>query len=258
MWDGSDGGPPTFPDDHPVDTVIHLAAPTGTSLPAPHMAVGVSATFRLLERAVASGVRRFVFASSGDALGPCDAPAREASRSYAPEGIRGAAKACGEMLVRAFGFESALSTCILRLYHPYGPGGDRFLVNRILRSVQDGTPIQIEAGDGIRLNPVWITDVARAFGSAAASAATGTFHIAGPDLVTMRELVQLAADTAQAVPVIQELARRPVQQHAADFRLARTELGFEPVVTLRQGLTRLVGCADDDLGATMASTVDAP
>ena len=181
-----------------LDTVLHLAMPERLfDFPegaVPVYELGVASTFRLLEAARRHGVRRLAVASTGNVLGACGGPARETNLLYLPLSFYGTAKACMELLVR--GYEPILSTAILRFYHPYGPGGDRFLVNRLVRLVAEGKEITIEGADGILLNPVWVEEMAEGVCAAVVSDAAGVFHFGGPDVLTLRRLIELIGSTA--------------------------------------------------------------
>ena len=174
-----------------IDVIVHLALPR-QPLDDPDQAraifeTSVGATFHLLVAARRHGIARVLAASTGDALGTGER-AREDEERYRPTSFYGTAKACQELLMRFDGGEYEAG--ILRFFHPYGPGGDAFLVNRLLRRVMAGEPIEIEGTNGIDLNPMWIDDLARGIRQAVESRATGTFHFAGPETIGLRSLIE--------------------------------------------------------------------
>lgn len=237
-----------------IDAVVHLAAPTeniaGPGSAAAHYQLSVAATFHLLEQAVRHGIGRFLLASTGDVLGGTDGPAREDDVCYRPDSFYGAAKACGELLTRSF--RPLLKTTILRFYHPYGPHGDRFLINRLLRRVAAGEVLTVEGEDGILLNPVWVDDLAEGVRLALEVGAPGLFHLAGPEMVTLRQLGRLMGDLVGRPPVFVTVARPAVQRHAGDDSAARRVLGYHPRVGLREGLLRLLGTEAQRPGVAIA------
>lgn len=133
----------------------------------------------------ASGVRRLVHIS---ALGVSEQGPSMYQRS----------KARGEALLRA----SDLDLTVLRPSVIFG-AGDRFL--NLFAQLQAVFPVMPLAGAGARFQPVWVEDVASAVLRCLQDPATigQTFDAAGPEVLTLAELVQLAGrHGSHARPVI--------------------------------------------------------
>ncbi len=231
--------------------IVHLAAPTrATDFPAcarEHFDVSVAATFALLEQARRAGVSRLILASSGEVLGAAPPrPADEGDECYRPGSFYGSAKACAELLVGSY--QSVLSTAVLRFFHPYGPGGDHFLVNRLLAKVRAGQEVTCEGAEGILLNPVWIEDLAAGIQWAVESTATGVFHLAGPNLVTLRALLDLMGRVVGRAPVVRVVPAKDGPAHAGTCDRARQALGFHPTTDLPTGLRRLLEADGEPAG----------
>ncbi|MCV0440965.1 MAG: complex I NDUFA9 subunit family protein [Hydrogenophaga sp.] len=140
--------------------------------------VHVELPLSLAETCAADGVRRIVHIS---ALGvSLDGPSRY-QRS----------KARGEEVLRGAG----LDLTILRPSVVFG-AGDRFL--NLFARLQAVLPVVPLAGAGARFQPVWVEDVARAVVAALRdhdlpmSSVGQTFECAGPDVLTLADLVRLA------------------------------------------------------------------
>ena len=130
----------------------------------------------------AHGVRRVVHVS---ALGAAtDAPSHY-QRS----------KAAGEAVLQEAAAASMIDLTVLRPSVIYGPD-DRFL--RLFVRLQRMLPVLPLAGAGARFQPVWVRDVAAALERCLQDAATigQTYEICGPDVFTLRELAQSAAQWA--------------------------------------------------------------
>ena len=224
-----------------IAAILHLAAPPNLfDFPGQAAAmyeITVAATFRLLEAARRYDIPRFVLASTGDVLGPSEGLAKEEDRLYLPTSFYGAAKAAAEILLRSY--ETLLSTALLRFYHPYGPGGGRFLINRLLGMVAEGKEVTIEGENGILLNPVWIEDLARGVFLALQSRETGVFHLAGPDTETLRALLLRMGEIVGKPAVIRAIPGPGVERHAGSFTNSERLLGYRPRVSLNEGLRRL-------------------
>ena len=245
LWDAL-GEPVPDVEWRAFQAVLHLAAPVGhLDFPAqawPVFELAVAATFRLLEKAREHGIGRVLVASTGNVLAPGDGLAAETDIHYEPETFYGAAKACSELLVRSY--QSELSSAVLRFFHPYGLGGERFVISRLIRSVAAGREIRIEGQNGILLNPVWIEDLAVGVCLAVESDATGVFHFAGPDVLNLRELVELIGALLDKPPVITTRRQEHLVHHAGSYEVAQRVLGYNPQVSLREGLGRLIAHMD--------------
>jgi nucleoside-diphosphate-sugar epimerase len=240
-WDGTKQALPMV--DWPeFQAIVHLAAVTNAA-PLSENATKIyelsaGATFRLLEAARSNGVSRLLMASTGDVLGPMPLGAREHDVNYAPTSFYGATKACAELLIRSY--RELLSTAILRFYHPFGPRGDRFLVNRLVRSVAEGREIRIEGQEGIRLNPVWIDDLAVGVRQAVESDRSGIFHFGGPQTMSLRDLVMTIGKLMGREPVIQSVSGPCLQRHVGLFDWTSKVLGYRPEVSIEEGLIKML------------------
>jgi nucleoside-diphosphate-sugar epimerase len=225
-----------------LEVVLHLAAPARLfDFPAQARAIyetSVAATFNLLEAARWTGIRRVLMASTGDVLGGTQEPASEDDLLYQPSSFYGAAKACAELLLRSF--QPVISTAVLRFYHPYGPGGNRFLINRLVNRVANSEEVTIEGAEGIRLNPVWIEDLALGVCQAVESDQNGIFHFGGPEYLTLRGLLEKIGRLVGREPLVRSLPGPCIERHAGAFELTRQALGYCPKVSVDEGLRRLV------------------
>jgi UDP-glucose 4-epimerase len=225
------------------DAVIQLAIPRSLfNFPSDASAVYqlcVQSTFEILDQSVKAGIQRFVLASTGDVVGE-GTEKKGALESQKPTGTSnfyGAAKAAAELLVQPY--EGTLSTAVIRLFHPYGPGGERFLINRLVHMIMNDQPISIEGENGIRLNPVWIEDVADGFSRAVTSTETGTFHFAGKEVLSLHELILLIGELMDKEPRINHTDGIISTSHWGDCTRAHNLLGFSPQVRLNDGLAKL-------------------
>jgi len=225
-----------------IDTILHLALPTNIfdfpKQAIPLYELTISSTFRLLETARKNGIKHFLVASTGDVLGSRTKPAFEDDILYMPSSFYGYTKSCSELLVRSY--QSIFSTSILRFYHPYGPEGKRFLVNRLVKKVLDEEAIFVEGENGIKINPVWIDDLARGVCLAIKSKKSGIFHFAGPDILTLRELIELVGKIANKKTNIRCKPIKSVKHHIGDFNLTRKILMYNPEVNIVNGISYLL------------------
>ena len=240
-WRAEDGGVPDC-DWNKLDCVIHLANPRVQSRDISELQrqveSGVLATSRLLEKAVRHKVRRFVFVSTGDVVSPPGGIAQETDNDYSATSFYSAAKASSELLTRSCA--ALLSTAIVRVYHPFGPGGDDFLINRMIAAVAAGREITLERDGGTLINPIWIDDLARGLALAAKADATGVFHLAGPDTLRFADFLRLTGRLLGKPVTLRTSAASPSLNHAGDCRRARRLLGWRPAMRLRAGLRKMM------------------
>lgn len=221
------------------DAIVHLAQEPGWhGFPvnsARIVQVASGATAQLLEYAARAGVGRFVYASSGGIYGPSEGPISE-SAPINPTGDIGyylAAKAAGDMLVRAFR-PAPFTTAVLRYFFVYGPGQRTdFLVPRLFNSVQTGASVTLAQGRGPKLNPVFVSDAAEATIAALDQAGDTVVNIGGPDTWMLRDMVQFMGGLVGLAPVLVE-TDECVRDFMADTSAAHAL--HVPRVGLEEGL----------------------
>jgi len=86
---------------------------------------------------------------------------------------------------------------------------------------------------------VWIEDLAAGMALAVESGATGIFHLAGPEVISLRVLLEIIGELIGRRPVIRAEDRPCIQRHAGSSEAACRVLGYSPRVSLRDGLDRL-------------------
>jgi UDP-glucose 4-epimerase len=165
-----------------ADAVIHLAQSRhypdfpGGALDV--FDVNVGSTARLLDWARGAGVSHFILASSGAVV----LPGHEKSY-YA------ASKRSAEMLAACYAH--LFGVLVLRFHFVYGAGQrESMLVPRLVRTVRSGGEVRLAGPDGPRLNPVHVDDVVAAIAHAVNGRVTGTINVAGPDVLTIRQMCE--------------------------------------------------------------------
>lgn len=219
-----------------LDAVVHLAQsrryrefPDGAG---DVVAVNVAATAALADYARRAGARRFVFVSTGGVYGYRDRPAREED-PVAPIGFYQASKYAAEVLLAPY--TEYFTTVILRPFFVYGPGQREMLIASVARRVLAGEPV---TGPGPRINPIHVTDAARAIEAALSLDAPALINVAGDEVVTVADLAQRLAEAAGVQPVI-EAGEPPPGDLVADTERMRNAL-IAPQVPLDAGLRGVI------------------
>ncbi|MDR5683671.1 MAG: GDP-mannose 4,6-dehydratase [Armatimonadota bacterium] len=233
------------------DAVSHQAAQPSVAVsvrePLADARVNVLGTLNLITQAVRTGVRRFVFASTGGAIyGECEAlPVTEAhpARPISPYGVH---KLCAEHHLFAAQHLYGLRWTALRYANVYGPRqdphGEAGVVAIFTRAMLAGQTPTI-FGDGLHTRDyVYVGDVAAANAAALAADADGVFNIGtGTETSTQQVFDTLKAQTGYwGEPRYGPPRPGDVRRIALDVSRAEQALGWRPTVSLDEGLRRTV------------------
>ncbi|HZP91654.1 MAG TPA: NAD(P)-dependent oxidoreductase [Burkholderiales bacterium] len=200
--------------------------------------VNVRAMLTLLQWARGAGVRRFVHVSSGGVYGGTrGTPLRETDRPSAdPQGFYLGTKLCAEVLFQNYRqfFEAAV---LIRPFFVYGPEQQKeMFVARLIESVRNGAPVQLQGPDGLSMNPVFVDDAAAALGRALGLRGQHLVNVAGPEVVTLRALCDLIGRCVGRAPAYVPRAGDAVD-YVADITEMRSKLG-PPAVAPEEGIAR--------------------
>ena len=228
-----------------VDVVFHEAAmvsvPSSVERPLECHAVNGTATVGLLDVARETD-SRVVLASSAAIYGHPESVPVDEDAPKRPASPYGVEKLALDEYARVFAEQYGLETVALRYFNVYGPrqtGQYSGVISTFLEQARAGEPITVE-GDGDQTRDfVHVDDVVRANRLAATTDATGTAYNVGTGTsVRIRELAEVVRDVTDAdVPVVHTDPRpNDVERSRADVTRARRVLGFEPAVSLRDGL----------------------
>ena len=233
-----------------VDVVFHQAGLVSVdqSIDQPLRShdTNVAATVELLDRAREADAR-VVLASSCAIYGdPQDVPVdeREPKTPSSPYAID---KLAIDHYTRTYADLYDLDAVALRYFNVYGPrqaGGDYSgVVKAFLEQARAGDPITVH-GDGEQTRDfVHVSDVVRANLAAATTEHTGrAFNVGTGRSTSIRQLAETIRDVVGSDSEIVHTDPRPgdVRHSRADLERTRTELGFEPTVSLEDGLATLV------------------
>lgn len=237
-----------------VDTVFHQAALRITHCAAePRLALEVmfDGTFNVLEAAQRARVRKVVAASSASVYGVArDFPTREDHHPYDNRTLYGAGKLALEGMLRSFNDMYGLKYVALRPFNVYGPrmdihGAYTEVLVRWMDNIEAGRPPVI-FGDGKQtMDFVFVEDVARAnLLAAECEASDYVFNVCRNEEVSLERLAKTLVRVMGAdLPLVYKDAPRRaglVTRRLGDLQQAREILGFEPEVSLEEGLRRLV------------------
>ncbi|MEU2268482.1 NAD-dependent epimerase/dehydratase family protein [Streptomyces olindensis] len=233
-----------------ADAVFHLAAipgvrPSWGDSFGEYVACNVLATQRLLDACVSCSVPRLVLASSssvyGDATGK--GPLHEECLT-APLSPYGVTKLAAERLALAYALAPASPTSVvaLRYFTVYGPRQRQDMaIGRMLRAVRTGQPLRLYGDGRQRRDFTYVADAVAATAAAATAEATAeAVNVGGGDSVSVLDVLSRIAEITGAEVPVHGDTHQPgdVQVTEADLTKARELLGYEPSVTLAEGIRR--------------------
>lgn len=232
-----------------VDTVFHEAAMVSVEQsverPLRSHAVTGSGTLVVLDCARREDAR-VVLASSAAVYGrPDTSPVAESDhkRPTSPYGID---KLTADHYARRFHDLYGVETVVLRYFNVYGPRQNpeySAVVRTFLDQARRGDAITIE-GDGRQTRDfVHVADVVQANCRAATTDDTGeAFNVGTGTSITVRGLAEAIRRVADSDSDIVHVDPRPgdIDDSRADITKAKEHLGYEPTVSLSDGLASLV------------------
>ena len=236
-----------------VDYVFHLASPASPidylRLPLQTLKVGSYGTHNALGLAKFKRAR-FLVSSTSEVYGdPLIHPQPESYwgnvNPIGPRGVYDEAKRYAEAMTMAYHRQQGVNTAIARIFNTYGPRMrpyDGRAIPTFVRQALADKPLTV-FGDGSQTRSFcYVDDLVRGLILLAESGEHDPVNIGNPTEMTLLELAQAVVKATgsnseivyEALPVDDPQVRRP------DITRARTLLGWEPSVSLADGLTRLL------------------
>jgi UDP-glucose 4-epimerase len=252
-----------------ADLVIHMACDNlRASLRRPKRSHEINATGTLAAvlAAVEAGVSRFVYVSSSEAYGSAVTTPMSESHPLLPTTVYGAAKAAGELYSQACMRRYGLPVTVVRPFNSYGPrghvsGDSAEVIPRFVARILAGKPPVIFGAGSQTRDFTWVEETAAGIAAAAASEELigDAVNIAFGRGVSVRRICDMLLDILGASDLSPKIvAARPgdVAHHWADTTRARRVLGFEPSVSIREGLERYVESIPVTAAETRAEDAD--
>jgi dTDP-glucose 4,6-dehydratase len=243
-----------------VDAVLHFASPASPidylKLPIQTLKVGALGTHNALGLAKDKGAR-FLLASTSEVYGdPLVHPQPEDYwgnvNPIGPRGVYDEAKRFAEAMTMAYHRTHGIPTRIVRIFNTMGermrPDDGRAVPTFITQALR-GEPLTVH-GDGSQTRSIgYVSDTVEGVYRLLSSEVTEPVNIGNPEEISVAELARtigrLAGTTAEL-----RFVERPVDDPTVrqpDIRRARELLGWEPQVSMEEGLKRTIEWFRDEL-----------
>jgi nucleoside-diphosphate-sugar epimerase len=235
------------------EAVFHLAAITSVSYSVMHRDVtrdvNVNGTLNLLETSLNSSVEYFVLVSSCAVYGEAEHLPISEEEPTKPLSPYAESKLEAERQCREFYAKHGLKTTILRPFNVYGPRmrNDQYggVIAKFIERLQSNKP-PIIYGDGTQTRDfIHVQDIVSAMKMVIGNekAAGQTFNVATGAPTTISQLVQLLTKLVgdkKIKPQYRPARQGDLKHSYANIQKATDNLGFEPKITLKQGLLNLI------------------
>ena len=238
-----------------IDFVFHLAAIVSVELsiknPILVNEVNVCGTLNLLKESLNGGVKRFVYISSCAVYGnPIRLPIDE-EHPTKPTSPYGASKLASENYCQVFHEIYGLETVSLRLFNVYGSrqamGPYSGVITKFIDRLKDGKP-PIIYGDGKQTRDfVYVQDVVDAcLLSLNSKGCVGeSINIGSGVETSISDLAEILIELfglSDVKPKYAQPRAGDIRRSCASLNKAKRLLGYQPKISLREGLKRVVRC----------------
>ena len=237
----------------PLDAILHFASPASpvdfTTMPIQILKVGALGTHKALGLARNKGAR-FLLASTSEVYGdPLVHPQPETYWGHVnPIGVRGVydeAKRFAEAMTMAYHRAHGLDTRIVRIFNTYGERmrlNDGRVVPNLVGQALRGQPLTVYGTGSQTRSFCYVSDLVDGIYRLLMSQEVEPVNIGNPHETTILEFAELINRLTgnEAGILFKPLPADDPRQRRPDITQARTILGWEPKVSLEDGLQRTI------------------
>jgi dTDP-glucose 4,6-dehydratase len=243
-----------------LDAVLHLASLASPVFYRDHpiktLKVGALGTHKTLGLAKEKEAT-YLFTSTSEVYGDPEVnPQPEDYRGnvdpYGPRSCYDESKRYAESLIRAYRDQHGLDVRVARIFNTYGPRmrlDDGRVIPNFVRQALTGEDLTVY-GDGEQTRAFcYVSDMIDGLVALLESDVQEPVNIGNPDERTINELAQIVIEVTGSNSGIthEELPPQDPQVRRPDISKARSELGWEPTVSLRDGLAKSIGYFEEQL-----------
>jgi UDP-glucose 4-epimerase len=229
-----------------ADWVFHLAALAdivpSIQKPEAYFRANVDGTFNVLQASKAAGAKRFIYIASSSCYGIPDKYPTPENAGIRPQYPYALTKRMGEELVMHWAQVYKFPALSLRFFNVYGPrsrtsGTYGAVFGVFLGQKLAGKPYTV-VGDGKQTRDfTYVTDIAQAIlASAKSDRISQIYNVGSGATVSVNRLVELLGGERVHIP------KRPGEPETtfADISKIRSELGWEPQISIEEGVDEIL------------------
>jgi len=236
------------PDASPFNAVINLAARAGVRQsvinPWIYLQTNITGTLNLLEACRKYDIPKFILASTSSVYGEnAPLPTAEEANSDRPLQPYAASKKAAEVLCHTYHYLYGLDVTVFRYFTVYGPAGRPDMVMfRFIQWISEGRQVKVN-GDGQQSRGfTYVDDVARGTILGLKPLGYQVINLGGHECLKVTELISVLENLIGKKARLEYLPRHPADMlvNWANVDKARQLLGWEPQVSLKQGISAAV------------------
>ncbi len=207
----------------------------------------ISGTLNVLEASRASNVKRIINISSSSVYGDSKIYPRVESGELIPPHPYGVGKLAGENYTRIYHELFGLETSTVRLFSVFGPRqrpdiSYAAVIPKFIRKIIDGEPIEVYGDGNQKRSFTYVSDAVSGILSTFENAKScgEIYNIAAPEEVSINDLVKDIESVTGKRAIVKNILplKGDPDKNTVDITRARVELGFNPKVSLREGLEK--------------------
>lgn len=234
--------------EYSFDAVLNLAARAGVRYsmehPEVYMTTNAMGTLNLLEGMKATGVKKLVLASTSSLYAGQSMPFVETLPVNSPISPYAASKKAAEVMAYSYHFLYDIDVSVVRYFTVFGPAGRPDMsIYRFIQWIKNGIPMEL-FGDGSQSRDfTFVDDIARGTVAALHPVGYEIFNLGGGknpiSLNTIIEMIEKELGL-EAKRNTHAFHKADMTETWADIAKAKERLGWEPEVSVEDGLKRTV------------------
>jgi nucleoside-diphosphate-sugar epimerase len=230
------------------DAVINLAARAGVrdSVRDPWVYIDANmiGTTNLLELCRAHGIGKFILASTSSIYGnDAKLPTPETEDSSHPLQPYAASKKGAEAMCYAYHYLHGIDVSVVRYFTVYGPAGrPNMSMFRFVQWISEGKPLKVNGDGEQKRGFTYIDDIARGTILALKSVGFQVINLGGHESISINQLIAMLEKEIGRKAVIEHgpFDKADMMANWANVEKAGSLLGWEPQVSLQEGIARMV------------------
>ena len=201
--------------------------------------VNTFSTLDLINYGLKSGVKKFVYASTGGLYKGLSFPISETDTIKKTEELDFycASKLSSELLISSY--SKFMDVQILRPFFIFGPRqSDQMLIPKMIKTIRNKELIHLAGEQGININPIYVKDAVSILIRLLQVPGSNLYNIAGNEIVSISKLALLMSEIIRQTP---EFIHQPNQMDlVGDNKLVKDTLGDISWTELKKSLTETI------------------